>query len=76
MGDQDANNFINITEADTTTFGMLHLTGDATVGGNAQAIIGNKPENSNQSGSSGYTGNWGGVNCIILHNINIGLTIN
>lgn len=35
MGDQDANNFINITEADTTTFGMLHLTGDATVGGNA-----------------------------------------
>ncbi len=63
MGNQDINNVRNITAAGTTTSGILHSTGDTTIGGNAQV---NGYINSNNTISSAtvrsrgetYTQNW------------------
>lgn len=63
MGNQDINNARNITAAGTTTSGILHSTGDTTIGGNAQVngdINSNKTVSGTTVSSRGetYTKNW------------------
>ncbi|AXC65659.1 shufflon system plasmid conjugative transfer pilus tip adhesin PilV [Salmonella enterica] len=63
MDNQDINNVRNITAAGTTTSGILHSTGDTTIGGNAQ-VNGNINSNNTVSGTTvssrgeTYTQNW------------------
>ncbi len=63
MGNQDINNVRNITAAGTTTSGILHSTGDTTIGGNAQ-VNGYINSNNTISGATvrsrgeTYTQNW------------------